>query len=147
MGNKNQHMQSKSKSKFPCAGIIVFDADKTILVSTDRGNLSFPKGKREKNETNIDTAWRELNEETGLEKNRIKLVNNYFFDEYTDKGNPSVRYFVGNLVGTYNNFKFDPKELANVGWYSVFDVTKFDKLKKARREILENAYKVAVVHR
>jgi len=42
-----------SAYKFPCAGIIVFDSDKTILVSTNRGNHSFPKGKRKKEKERI----------------------------------------------------------------------------------------------
>ena len=51
--------------KVPCAGIIVFDNDKTILVQTKAGRFSFPKGKRNKSESELETAWRELQEETG----------------------------------------------------------------------------------
>ncbi|XWV25157.1 NUDIX hydrolase [Tupanvirus deep ocean] len=125
-----------------CAGIIVFKGEETVLVSTDRGNLSFPKGKRNKGETDIQTAWRETNEETGLTQDQIKLLDGVYFDEYTRKGNLSVRYFVGVLVKEHQKFKFDPTELANVAWYSVENACSFEKLKKERREILEKAYEV-----
>ena len=52
----------------PCACFVVFSTDctQTVLVETPRGNLSFPKGKREKGETDMVAALRELEEETGL---------------------------------------------------------------------------------
>lgn len=128
------------KMVVPCAGIIVFDGDKTILVSTHQGNFSFPKGKRNKNESDIETAWREFEEETGITKEHVELVDDFYLDETSAKGFPSVRYFVGKLVGQVNNFKFDTKELANVGWYSISDVMKIDKIKTARKKILEQAF-------
>jgi 8-oxo-dGTP pyrophosphatase MutT (NUDIX family) len=53
--------------QIPCAGIIVFSGTHTILVKKRKSrSLSFPKGKREKDESDINAAWRELFEETGL---------------------------------------------------------------------------------
>ncbi|XWV26420.1 NUDIX hydrolase [Tupanvirus soda lake] len=125
-----------------CAGIIVFKGEETVLVSTDRGNLSFPKGKRNKGETDLQTAWRETNEETGLTQEHIKLLEGVYFDEYTRKGNLSVRYFVGVLIKEHKNFTFDPTELACVAWYCVEDACKLEKLKEERREILKKAYEI-----
>ena len=62
-----------------CCGIIVLDGSKTILVRTPRGNYSYPKGKKEKDETNMETAFRELEEETGLLSTDVELypdINN-----------------------------------------------------------------------
>ena len=124
----------------PCAGIIVFNTDQTILVSTDRGNFSFPKGKRNKTETNIQAAWRELEEETGLTNDHVRLFNDIYFDEKTDKGYLSVRYFVGVLIKPIDKFKFDKNELANVAWYKIDDAIRIEKFKKSRKDILTDAY-------
>lgn len=124
----------------PCAGIIVFNGDQTILVSTEQGNLSFPKGKRNTTETDIAAAWRELQEETGLTQNDVRLVDGVHFDELSDKGNPSVRYFVGQLIAdTGRSLTFDSTELASVRWYPVSDALQMDRLKASRRNILEQA--------
>lgn len=124
----------------PCAGIIVFDGDRTILVSTDSGNHSFPKGKRHKPESDLETAWREFNEETGLTKEHVKLVSNEPVDEMSGKGNPSVRYFVGHLIKNPGPFKFDPSELESVSWHRVDAALAIEKFKTARKEILKMAY-------
>lgn len=142
----------------PCAGIIVFDGDKTILVNTDVGNFSFPKGGRESLETPqtvvqrkekrnkaifetpIQTAWRELKEETGLTKEHVELISEDPIDELSNKGFPSVRYFVGYLVKKLDQITFDRKELANVDWYDVEKALKIEKFKDARKKILAEAF-------
>jgi 8-oxo-dGTP pyrophosphatase MutT (NUDIX family) len=126
----------------PCCGIIVFNNDKTVLVSTDRGNFSFPKGKRHRNETDLETAWRELEEETGLTKDHVKLVDDYWLDEFSQKGNISVRYFVAELTKNIDEFKFDPKELSSVAWYSISDAIELEKFVDRRKKILLEAQSI-----
>lgn len=125
---------------FPCCGIIVFSKDRksTVLVETERGHLSFPKGKREKGETDLETAYRELYEETGITKDMIDIFDDYF-DEMSPKGFPSVRYFVGILNCEYENFKFNEKELCIVRWYPTFVITslKDSKLRDTRKNVFE----------
>jgi len=124
----------------PCAGIIVFDNDNTILVSTSCGNHSFPKGKRNKGESYIDTAWRELKEETGLTQEHVKILDNIYIDEVSQKGNPSVRYFIGQLITPIEIFTFDKEELQNVRWVNINDAYKIEKFNQRRKEILRKAY-------
>ncbi len=124
-----------------CAGIIVFDGNRTVLVCTPKGNFSFPKGKLNKDEPEIVGAWREIREETGLSDQNVKLIENIHFDEYTAKGNLSIRYFIGTLINNFNNFIFDSQELYSVGWYDIDKAIEFNKMKKQRREILLQAHK------
>lgn len=131
-----------TEPKPQCAGIIVFDNNKTVLVTSHKGHFSFPKGGRKKTETAIEAGWRELEEETGLTNAQVKLLDGVFFDEYSRKGKFSVRYFVGVLMEQFNNFTFDKDELAKVEWYEVTDALKFDKLAEKRREILKKAHNV-----
>lgn len=134
---------------FPCVGIILFNSDKTILVSTHSGNFSFPKGKRNKNETDLDTAKRELLEETGLKINHFQLINHDTLDELSNKGKPSVRYYIGKVTKICNNndFIFDHNELASVQWYDINECYKLDKLKDSRKEILKKAYALYLLHK
>lgn len=125
---------------FPCAGIIVFDGDNTILVSTNRGNHSFPKGKREKWESYIDTAWRELKEETGLTQEHVKLLDDTYIDEFSEKGNPSVRYFTGQLIIPIETFTFDKGELETVKWVNINDAYTIEKLSERRKITLKCVY-------
>ena len=127
--------------KVPCSGIIVFDKDKTILVATKLGNFSFPKGKRDKGETDLETAWRELREETGLTSEHVQLITNEYFDELSSKGNPSIRYFVGRLVKQLDIITFDEEELATVAWYGIDEALSLIKFKTERKNILVEAHK------
>jgi len=122
----------------PCAGIIVLDItnNKTILVCTDYDNYSFPKGKRNKGETEIITAWRELEEETGLTPDHVELYENYTIDENSDRGNIATRYYVGKLVKEHENITFDQEELKKVEWINMEEVYKLEKFKDRRKDIL-----------
>lgn len=124
----------------PCSGIIVINSDETILVQTKNGNYSFPKGKKNKNETSLETAFRECREETGIEKTNLKIIDGYCIDEYSDKGNIAIRYYVGYTISKPTEFKFDQSELNNVGWIKISDALQLDKLKNRRKEILQQAH-------
>ena len=125
----------------PCAGIIVFNGDQTILVQTKAMRHSFPKGKRNKGESSIEAAWRELQEETGLTKENVQLISDTeFIDETSRKEHPSVRYYVGRLIKNLSKFTFDPTELQMVTWYNITDAMKLDKFDDKRKAILALAY-------
>lgn len=48
-------------------GCIVIDNDKVLLVKHNEGHWDFPKGHMENNETEIQTAIREVKEETNID--------------------------------------------------------------------------------
>lgn len=125
----------------PCAGIIVIDIqnNKTILVCTEYDNYSFPKGKRNKGETIIDAAWRELGEETGLRKENVDILSDYNIDENSDRGNVATRYFVGKLIKENEEITFDQTELKKAEWLSIDEVYKLEKFKERRKDILKNS--------
>lgn len=123
-----------------CSGVIVFNNSKTVLVSTKAGNFSFPKGKKERDETDIETAWRELKEETGLTDQHVRLIDEEPIEEYTNKGNICIRYYVGFLIVEPPAFKFNENELSSVAWYEIQDALELKKFKNTRKEILTKAY-------
>lgn len=130
-----------SPTKPSCCGIIVFDQDLTILVKTQHGNFSFPKGKRKKRENDLETAWRELEEETGLTSDNVELLHNFYIDECSSKGNITTRYFVGYIKKTAERISFNPNELAGVIWFNIQDAIKLEKLKYVRKNVLADAHK------
>lgn len=77
------------------AGVIINNIkDNTVLLIQSSGyKWGFPKGRQEKNETVIETALRELKEETGIiltdedisKSKYIKINNNHFFLYKTKK--------------------------------------------------------------
>lgn len=129
----------------PCAGIIVIDGDKTVLVSSKNDNYSFPKGKRNKGEDSIDTAWRELIEETGLSKEHVEIIGDFTIDEASNKGNVAIRYFVGKLVKSPMKFNYDMEELNTVEWITVTDAFRLEKFKNRRKDILKQAYEKTIM--
>ncbi len=133
-----------SEITIPCAGFIILSEDnsKTILVSTHRGNLSFPKGKRNKKETTMETALRELNEETGLTENDICQVDDIFLDELSNNGNPSIRYFLAHIKDQTHKFTFDSKELKEVKWYDCEKIKGLDNIKNKRKKVLYDALEI-----
>ena len=54
-------------------GVIVKDG-KVVVVKQQKGTFSLPKGHLEGDERLIDTAYREIYEETGLKKEDLKLI-------------------------------------------------------------------------
>ncbi|HLP86513.1 MAG TPA: NUDIX domain-containing protein [Candidatus Paceibacterota bacterium] len=95
-------MYSKNKEKDKSFGVILVrrkegDEDKFLILHQSRGHWGFPKGHSEKDETPLESAIRELKEETGITDIELidlpKIVDKYSFElggRYYDK---TVEYF------------------------------------------------------
>lgn len=131
-----------------CAGIVIFHDQKTVLVeSVKKGYLSYPKGKREKGESNLEGAFREVEEETGITESQIELLRDendepIYIDEKSNKGNPSIRYFVGRLKEYTNKFQFDSEELRGVAWYDFDKIKDLPNFKDSRKEVFQRVREI-----
>lgn len=117
----------------------MFRESDVILVSTAAGHKGFPKGKRHKHETTLQTAMRELKEETGVEPSDIELVPDAYFDESKNGVTVSIRYMLAKYVGTWpRSFVFEPTELGSVEWCDAAKALKFPEhvLTERRRKLL-----------
>lgn len=123
----------------PCAGVVVLrkrdDAVECLLVQTPQGQWGFPKGKRNRGESVLDNALRELFEETGLMRLQLALRDDLHFDERSDKGNLAVRYLAATLTDPDATLIPARSELADVRWWPVAEASGL--LKPARREVLQ----------
>ena len=82
-----------------CCGAVVFNNNKVLIIKHILGHVSFPKGHVEGNETEEETAIREVKEETGID---IEIINDkkYYVQYETDNNSiEKVTYFIGKMIG------------------------------------------------
>ena len=132
---------------YNCGGIVVFNynLNQVILVKSHAGHHSFPKGKREKRENLYQTAVRETEEETGLKEDQY-VLSDFVLPEYKTPGspNPSVLYFIGQVIKPVDTFNYDQTELDWVGWTSVEEALKMEDniFAEKRRIVLKKAFEL-----
>jgi bis(5'-nucleosidyl)-tetraphosphatase len=70
-----------------------------LLIQHHAGHWGFPKGHAEAGETAIETALRELREETGVQPDGVledtPFVEEYWFEKNGERVEKTVTYFVG----------------------------------------------------
>ena len=106
-------MELKEKS----CGCIIIEENKVLLIKQTRGNWGFPKGHVEDNETERETAIREVKEETNID---VKIQgNNAYREEYiTDKGKlKEVVYFIAKKIG--GEIKPQEQEVSKIEWVDI----------------------------
>ena len=108
---------------------------------TKRGNYGFPKGKREKGESELQNAIRETEEETGLKVSDYRILNTLNCDliELSRRGNPSVKYFIGEVPIKKHVACYDLDEDLITEWNEVGLAMKKLEKRKNRKELLEKA--------
>lgn len=90
-----------------CCGVVTFDDNKVLIIKHKYGHISFPKGHIENNETEQETAIREVKEETGID---AKIISNKRYClSYNSNGNSieEVTYFIGKKIGGELNPQVD----------------------------------------
>lgn len=123
-------------------GAIVYKEEngelKFLLVHQNNGNYSFPKGHMEENETELETALREIKEETNLD---VEIDTDFrhqvtYLVESRNVMKDTV-YFLA--TPKTDDLKPQEGEILNCDWYSYEETNKnlnYPDLK----EILESAY-------
>ena len=123
-------------------GAVVFSKNKVLIIEHNFGHISFPKGHVEGNETEEETAIREVREETGID---IEIVNNKRYSlRYSPKNNVSkeVIYFVAKKIGGELKPQFE--EIAScyfVDKDKAIDLITFDNDREMYLDILKDIKK------
>ncbi len=131
--------------KHHSVGIILFyyfpRSRKYLLVKQHQGHWGFPKGHTESGEKYLDTALRELNEETGIKKIKLLKKKILFRDNYSFVNNAGVKiiktvdYFIAESLVT--KVKIDNYEILNYKWLTyekAFEKITFGKSKKLLKQ-------------
>ncbi|MBE5806194.1 MAG: NUDIX domain-containing protein [Clostridiales bacterium] len=119
-------------------GAIVLNGSEILVIQQLEGHWGFPKGHVEGNETEVETAIREIKEETNLDvviKENFRYVERYSPKEGVEK---EVVYFVAEKIG--GNEKVQAEELQNFKWLNYEDAMKKLTYKNSK-ETLKNAWK------
>ena len=125
------------KSEKSC-GAIVFNGDEVLLIKQKPGFYGFPKGHVENMETEVETAIREVKEETNVDikiNENLRFTLNYLKD---DKINKEVVYFVATPINNIS-LKAQESEVENVFWVKkeeVQEILTFDNAKELFKNVL-----------
>ncbi|KAL6450081.1 DCP2 mRNA-decapping enzyme subunit 2 [Candida maltosa Xu316] len=117
----------KYKSTIPVRGVALFNKElnKVVLVKgTESNTWSFPRGKISKDESDIDCAVREVEEETGF--NCRHLINENDCVERNIRGKNYKIYFVKN-VPEDTVFETPKYEISQIQWFDIKAIQKKNK--------------------
>lgn len=122
-----------------CGGIIIKNK-KVLMIRQTKGFIGFPKGHVEKKETEIETAIREIEEETNIKAQLDE--NKRYTIYYSPKPNieKEVVYFLGKVLDDKNP-KPQQGETEEVLWVDidkVEDNLSFDNIKEMWQKVLKD---------
>ncbi|OGY66105.1 MAG: hypothetical protein A3A04_00935 [Candidatus Harrisonbacteria bacterium RIFCSPLOWO2_01_FULL_40_28] len=128
------------------AGIVIFrrtkEGIKFLFLYHGRGYWNFPKGKIESRERSLETAFREVSEETGLRRRDLKILSGfkvydrYFFVQGKDKISKLVIFFLAETNRSHIRVSHEHEGYA---WFNFREIMKVLKHKNTQL-ILKKAY-------
>ena len=128
--------------KEKACGCVIIDDEKVLLIKQTKGHWGLPKGHVEENETEIETAIREVKEETNYDVEIIsdkRFVERYVIDSKIDK---EVVYFIAKKVG--GTAEKQETEVTDIKWCNfdeAIETVTFDNLKNLLRNVFEEIKK------
>ena len=125
-------------------GAVLFrlDKDKSVkylLLHYEAGHWDFPKGNQEKNETDMETAAREIKEETGI--GNIKFLDGfkdsvkYFYKKGRETVYKEVAFYIAVSESSAVEVSFEHIGYAWMGYYNAYKKLTY----KTSKELLEKA--------
>ena len=130
----NVHNKPMEKS----CGCIIINDDKVLLIKQTKGHWGFPKGHVEKDETEIETATREVKEETNLDV-AIDENKRYTMKYVTDKGKlKEVVLFIAKCVG--GEIERQESEISDIKWLNFNEALKkitYDNTRELFKKVLD----------
>lgn len=111
-----------------------------LLVQHKAGHWGFPKGHPENDETTLETALRELKEETGLTPDSliddVPFAERYIFRKRSGKVvDKNVTYFIGFIATTTVDYQDD--ELQDAAWGDLDATLERMSFEEGRKLLLE----------
>ena len=119
-------------------GAIVLDGGKILVIQQAEGHWGFPKGHVEAGETEVQTAIREIKEETNYD---VEVNENYrYVETYSPKegGEKDVVFFVAKKVA--GDMRPQEEEVQNILWLT-YEETLERLTYENSKEILKKAWK------
>jgi 8-oxo-dGTP pyrophosphatase MutT (NUDIX family) len=127
---KNEELSSSKKMELIRNGVIINDENVTLKSVIENSKTEwneteweFPKGRRNNKEKDLECALREFEEETGINKNKISVVENIL---------PFEEIFIGTNHKSYKHKYFlaymeeENEEMEDLEHYQVTEVSKIE---------------------
>ena len=127
---KNEELSSSKKMDLIRNGVTINDENVTLKSIVENSKTEwneteweFPKGRRNNKEKDLECALREFEEETGINKNKINVVENIL---------PFEEIFIGTNHKSYKHKYFlaymeeENEEMADLEHYQVTEVSKIE---------------------
>jgi 8-oxo-dGTP pyrophosphatase MutT (NUDIX family) len=127
---KNEELSSSKKIDLIRNGVIINDENVTLKSIVENSKTEwneteweFPKGRRNNKEKDLECALREFEEETGISKNKINVVENIL---------PFEEIFIGTNHKSYKHKYFlafmeeENEEMEDLEHYQVTEVSKIE---------------------
>ena len=129
-------MNSLKKEK--ACGCIIIENGQVLLIQQTEGHWGFPKGHVEEGETELETAIREVKEETNLDV-EVDKNKRYMVEYVTDKGIlKEVVLFIAKKIG--GSEKYQESEIKSMEWMSFEDainIITYDNTRELFKKILK----------
>ena len=127
---KNEELSSSKKMDLIRNGVIINDENVTLKSIVENSKTEwneteweFPKGRRNNKEKDLECALREFEEETGISKNKINVVENIL---------PFEEIFIGTNHKSYKHKYFlaymeeENEEITDLEHYQITEVSKIE---------------------
>jgi len=127
--HKNEEFSSAKKMEIIKNGIMVNDEFMDLKTLVKKSNTTwvepeweFPKGRRNTKEKDLDCALREFEEETGINKEKINIINNILpFEETfigTNHKSYKHKYFLAHISDCDNDYldNYQKTEVSKLEW-------------------------------
>ena len=132
--NINEHQKKRINSiNNLCSNTNIIDLNNIIsnsYTNWDEPEWGFPKGRRNSNEKELECAIREFEEETGIKRNQISLIENIIpYEEIFIASNYKTykhKYFIAELNDdTDCSLEYYQKsEVSKINWYTIEECIK-----------------------
>lgn len=128
-------------NEFSCGGIVYIKEEEhkfLVIKQRNTNHYSFPKGHMELNETKVETAYREIYEETNIKT--IIDQDNYLCSYYkVGNNNKEVTYFLAKALNI--NIIIQEEEILFAGWLTeaeVLNVLTYDNDLEIFKKLIKN---------
>lgn len=123
-------------------GCIIIENNRVLLVQQTNGDWGFPKGHVKGNETEVETAIREVKEETNVDV-KVEEDKRYSIEYDIEDGeiHKQVVYFVASKIG--GDIAKQESEINVIQWLNFEEAMKqitYDDLRNIFRQVLEGHF-------
>jgi bis(5'-nucleosidyl)-tetraphosphatase len=140
--NTGTHGQDPSVAREVSCGVLLFQdrPRRSFLLLVDPERLDLPKGKIEDGEDELQCALRELEEETGIHPDQIRLVEGFRSVTTTTKNgrHKTVVLFAAEAEGPLPVTAYDHEDYAWVPWDPPHDFAAWPRIDRALKDWSEH---------